>query len=126
MTLEEVRLQDVIHQITGELGVALHAATVVAGQKLGLFRALATVGPGTVAEIALASSCSQDLVERWLIAQYLSGYCQFSPQTRTYWMSPEQRAVLDPASPAYLLGAVQGEPRSNPVKSTTQPEGDRQ
>lgn len=116
MTLDEARLQQIIHQVTGELGTALHAATVVAGEKLGLFRALAAVGPATVAEIAAASSCDEELVEQWLIAQYLSGYCHFSPQTGAYWLSPEQQAVLaDPGSPAYLLSAA-GPPAPNPTR----------
>lgn len=107
MMLEEARLQEVIQQLTGELAGALHMATVVAGQRLGLFRALAEVGPASVADIAAAASSDPDLVEQWLIAQYLSGCCQFSPQTGVYWLSPEQQAVLaDPSSPTYLLGAL--------------------
>ena len=110
MMLDEARLQQVIRQLTGELAVALHAATVVVGQKLGLYRALAEVGPGSVADVAAASSCDEELVEQWLIAQYLSGYCHFSPQTGAYWLSPEQQAVLaDPTSPACLL-APPGQP----------------
>lgn len=104
MMLDEARLQQVIRQLTGEVAVALHAATLVAGHKLGLFRALAEAGPGSVADIAAASSYDEDLVGQWLIAQYLSGYCHFSPLTGAYWLSPEQQAVLaDPTSPAYLL-----------------------
>jgi 2-polyprenyl-3-methyl-5-hydroxy-6-metoxy-1,4-benzoquinol methylase len=46
-------------------------------------------------------------VQEWLDAQFVSGYCHFSAQTGTYWLSPEQSAVLaDPSSPAFLVGSM--------------------
>ena len=91
----------------GDFGAALHAATVVIGDKLGLYRALAEIGPADAAALAAATGCDTRLVEEWLDAQYVSGYCQYSAQTGTYWLTPEQAAVLaDPTSPAFLVGAM--------------------
>ena len=37
----------------------------------------------------------------------LSGYSHFSARTATYWLSPEQAAVLaDPNNPAFLVGSM--------------------
>jgi len=107
MEIDEARLGEFIHQFAGDFGVALHASTVVVGDKLGLYRALADIGPTDAAGLAAAASCDARLVEEWLKAQYVAGYCEHSAETETYWLSPEQAAVLaDPSSPAFLVGAM--------------------
>ena len=64
-------------------------------------------GPTDPAGLADATGCDPRLVQEWLDAQYVSGYCHFSAETATYWLSPEQAAVLaDPSSPAFLVGAM--------------------
>ena len=107
MSIDEARLDQFIQQFAGDFGAALHATTVVIGDKLGLYRALADLGPCDAAALAGATSCDTRLVQEWLDAQYVSGYCHHSAQTGTYWLSPEQAAVLaDPSSPAFLVGSM--------------------
>jgi SAM-dependent methyltransferase len=107
MTIDEARLDEFMQQFAGDFGAALHATTVVVGDKLGLYRDLADLGPTTAAELAAAAGCDARLVQEWLDAQYVSGYCHHSAQTGTYWLSPEQAAVLaDPGSPAFLVGSM--------------------
>jgi SAM-dependent methyltransferase len=107
MAIDEARLEEFIDQFAGDFGVALHASTVVVGDKLGLYRALADIGPADAAVLAAAAGCDSRLVQEWLNAQYVAGYCEYSPETETYWLSPEQAAVLaDPSSPAFLVGAM--------------------
>ena len=107
MPIDEARLEEFIQKFAGDFGAALHASTVVIGDKLGLYRALADSGPTDAATVATAAGCDVRLVQEWLDAQYVSGYCHFSPQTATYWLSPEQAAVLaDPSSPAFLIGSM--------------------
>jgi SAM-dependent methyltransferase len=107
MAIDEARLEEFIHQFAGDFGVALHASTVVVGDKLGLYRALAEIGPTDAEGLAEATSCDRRLVQEWLDAQFVAGYCEHSSETGTYWLSPEQAAVLaDPGSPAFLVGAM--------------------
>ena len=107
MSIDEARLEEFIDQFAGDFGAALHASTVVIGDKLGLYRALADLGPTDAATLAAATGCDARLVQEWLDAQYVSGYCHYSAQTGTYWLSPEQAAVLaDPTSPAFLVGSM--------------------
>jgi SAM-dependent methyltransferase len=107
MAIDQERLEAFIHQFAGDFGAALHASTVVVGDKLGLYRTLAERGPVAAAELAAATGCDPRLVEEWLAAQYVSGYCHHSDQTGTYWLSPEQAAVLaDPSSPTFMAGAM--------------------
>jgi SAM-dependent methyltransferase len=107
MSIDEARLEQFVQQVAGDFGAALHATTVVIGDKLGLYRGLADLGPSDAAALAAATGCDARLVQEWLDAQYVSGYCSFSARTGTYWLSPEQAAVLaDPSSPAFLVGSM--------------------
>jgi 2-polyprenyl-3-methyl-5-hydroxy-6-metoxy-1,4-benzoquinol methylase len=107
MAIDEAALDAFVQQFAGDFGAAIHATTVVIGDKLGLYRALAEGGPTDAAGLASATGCDARLVQEWLNAQLVSGYCHFSAQTDTYWLSPEQAAVLaDPSSPAFLVGSM--------------------
>jgi hypothetical protein len=107
MAIDEARLDEFIQKFAGDFGVALHASTVVVGDKLGLYRNLAEIGPTNVEALAAATGCDTRLVQEWLNAQYVAGYCEYSAQTATYWLTPEQAAVLaDPSTPAFLVGAM--------------------
>jgi len=105
--LDEARLEEFMQRFATDFGAALHASTVVIGDKLGLYRALAHIGPTDAAHLAAETGCDIRLVQEWLDAQYVSGYCHFSSHTAMYWLSPEQAAVLaDPSSPAFLVGSM--------------------
>lgn len=107
MSIDEAGLENFMNKFADDFGAALHASTVVIGDKLGLYRALADIGPTDAATVADATDCDPRLVQEWLDAQYVSGYCHFSAHTNTYWLSPEQAAVLaDPSSPVFLVGSM--------------------
>lgn len=107
MALDEARLGEFMNAFAGDLGAALHASTVVVGDKLGLYAAMAELGPTDAAALAEHTGLNERLIGEWLNAQYVSGYCEYSSQTAMYWLSPEQAAVLaDPSSPAFMVGAM--------------------
>ena len=45
MTIDQVKLEEFIGRFACDFAAAMHAATVVVGDKLGLYRALAAAGP---------------------------------------------------------------------------------
>jgi SAM-dependent methyltransferase len=107
MSIDEARLEAFMTKFVGDFGAALHASTVVIGDKLGLYKSLADLGPTDAASLGAVSGCDVRLVQEWLDAQYVSGYCHYSGQTESYWLSPEQAAVLaDAGSPAFLVGSM--------------------
>ena len=89
MEIDQARLEAFIGQFAGDFGAALHASTVVIGDKLGLYRALADVGPADASAVARASVCDERLVQEWLNAQLASGYCSYDPDSGEYWLEPE-------------------------------------
>ena len=106
MTIDDDKLNDLIGRFVGDFGSAMHAATVVIGDKLGLYTALAERGPITGADLAQGLGFDPRLVEEWLAAQFVSGYAEYDPTERTFWLTEEQAAVLaDDTTPAFLVGA---------------------
>ena len=84
----------------------MHAATVVIGDKLGLYKALAE-GAATGAELATKTGLDTRLVEEWCAAQGVSGYAALDTATGRYSLTEEQAAVLaDDSTPAFLVGAM--------------------
>jgi SAM-dependent methyltransferase len=106
MAINEDKLNEFIGRFVTDFGAAMHAATVVIGDKLGLYAALAERGPITGSDLARAVGMDTRLVEEWLAAQFVSGYAEYDPTAETFSLSEEQAAVLaDDSTPAYLVGA---------------------
>lgn len=90
-----------------DLAAVAHAATVVVGDRLGLYRALADVGPATPDELAAATGCDARYLEEWLNAQAASEYCRYDAATGRYHLDAAQAACLaDEANPAFLAGGM--------------------
>jgi SAM-dependent methyltransferase len=101
------RLDEFVGRLAGDVGAAMHASTVVLGDKLGLYQALAAAGPCDPAGLAGHTGCDPRLVEEWLRAQFVSGYCHHDGAAGTFWLDPEQAAVLaSPDHPAFMVGAM--------------------
>ena len=99
------RLQAFLQRFAADQAATMHAATVVVGDRLGLYRALADGGPQTAEELAAAAGCQPRLVREWLNAQVASAYAQHADGC--YWLSPEQVACLaDPGSPTFVAGGA--------------------
>ncbi|CAN5876671.1 class I SAM-dependent methyltransferase [soil metagenome] len=103
--IDEDRLASFTTRFAADQAATLHLATVVVGDRLGLYRALADGGSLAVDELAAATGCQRRLVRKWLDAQVVSGYCEHDDGR--YWLSPEQAACLaDPSSPTFLPGGA--------------------
>jgi SAM-dependent methyltransferase len=106
-TLDTNELHAFAGQFLTDLGAAMHAATVVIGDRLGLYKALATTGPATPGQVAAEAGCDERYVQEWLNAQSASGYCQYDPSTGRYSLTPVQVACLaDETSPAFLAAGM--------------------
>jgi SAM-dependent methyltransferase len=105
--IDEARLNELLGRFVNDFGAAGFAATVVIGDKLGLYQAL-TAGPATPAELADRTSTHPRLVAEWLAAQAASGYVSYDPDSGRFSLSPEQAfALAHEDGPMYLPGAFQ-------------------
>ena len=107
MALEMDKLNAFVGRFVGDLGAAAHAGMVVIGDKLGLYKALATK-PLTSVELAAKTSTDERYVREWLASQAAGGYVTYDERTQTFYLSEEQAFTLaDEDSPAYLPGAFE-------------------
>jgi len=106
-TIDETGLQEFMGRFVGDLGAALHATTVIIGDKLGLYTAMGDAQWLTPADLAQRTGTDERYVREWLCAQAASGYAEYAPGTGCFRLTPEQAACLaDRESPTYLPGAL--------------------
>jgi SAM-dependent methyltransferase len=107
MAIDEAKLNELLGRFVNDFGATGFAATVVIGDKLGLYQALAA-GPATAAEVADRTSTHPRLVAEWLAAQAASGYVSYDPDGERFSLSQEQAfALTHEDGPMYLPGAFQ-------------------
>jgi 2-polyprenyl-3-methyl-5-hydroxy-6-metoxy-1,4-benzoquinol methylase len=108
MALDQNKLNEMLHRGVNDFGATFHAACVMIGDKLGLYKGLAAGGWQTSAELASRTGTTERYVREWLASQAAGGYVTLDAQTGKYRLTEEQAFTLaDEKSPAFLPGAFQ-------------------
>jgi SAM-dependent methyltransferase len=101
------KLHAFIGQFVTDLGATVNTGMVVIGERLGLYKALAT-GPMTSAELAAKTQTDERYLREWLASQAAGGYVTYNEETNTFSLNEEQAfALAQEDSPAYLPGAFE-------------------
>jgi SAM-dependent methyltransferase len=107
MAIDEAKLNDFMGKFVGDLGAVMHAATIVVGDQLGLYKALAAK-PQTAAVLAARTETDPRYLREWLSAQAAGGYVEYDPASDSFSLSEEQEfALATEGSPAFIPGAFQ-------------------
>ncbi|NSX15367.1 methyltransferase domain-containing protein [Cupriavidus taiwanensis] len=107
MSVDEARLNAFMEKFVGDIGAVMHAATVVVGDELGLYKALAEK-PMTVAVLAAKTHTDERYLREWLSAQAASGYVDYDAGSAQFSLNEEQAyALAQEGSPAFIPGAFQ-------------------
>ncbi len=107
MTVNDDRLMDLLGRFVGDLGATMAAGSIVIGDQLGLYRALAE-GPATADELAARTGTATRYLQEWLNGQAAGGYVEYDATTGHFSLTDEQAfALTDPDGPLYLPGAFQ-------------------
>ena len=107
MAINETKLNDFMGRFVGDLGAVMHAATIVVGDQLGLYKRLAE-GPTDVESLARLTETDPRHLREWLSAQAASGYVQYDAAKQLFSLSEEQAfALAQEGSPAFIPGAFQ-------------------
>ncbi|HEY6263177.1 MAG TPA: class I SAM-dependent methyltransferase [Candidatus Acidoferrum sp.] len=108
MAINQDKLHEFLGKAINDFGAVFNAALVRIGDKLGLYKALASGGPQTPAELAKRTGTSERYVREWLSAQAAGGYVTYTPANGKFHLSEEQAfAMADENSPAFMPGAFQ-------------------
>lgn len=124
MAIDQAKLHALLGRAVVDIGANFHAALVVTGDKLGLFRALRDLGPTTPGDLAKRTNTHERYVREWLSAMAAGGYVSYEGTSEEFSLSEEQAlALIDADLPgAFLLAqaTVKSEPRITEVFRTGQ------
>src|SRR5207247_2347129 len=89
-----------------DLGISLGGASILLGDRLGLYKAMADGAVVTPSELAKKTGLHERYVREWLSGQAASGYIDYHPEKNAFSLSPEQAmAFAEEGSPAFFAGA---------------------
>jgi len=105
MAIDQQRLENFLHRYIADVGAAMSATLVLIGDRLGLYRALAEIGPATPAELATKTRCAERYIREWLAAQAAGGYVEYDSATGRFYLNEEQAfALTHQDSPVDIAG----------------------
>src|SRR3974390_2006505 len=91
--LDMNKLNAFIGQFVADLGAAVHSGMVGLGEKLGLYKALAS-GPISSLQLARKTGTDERYVREWLSSQAAGGYVTYDEHTNEFSLSDEQAFTL--------------------------------
>jgi SAM-dependent methyltransferase len=107
MDVNPDKLNAFMGKMVTDLGAAMNASLMLVGDKLGLYKTLATKGPMNSSELAKATGTAERYVREWLAAQAASGYVEYDTANGKFSMQPEQAmALADEDSPVFMGAAA--------------------
>ena len=107
-TIDETKLNTFIERVSGEFAAVASAPLVLIGDKLGLYKTLASAGALNATELAARTGTDERYIRPWLINQAAAGYVEYDPATDTYTLPAEHALVLaDDNGPIVAPGLFQ-------------------
>lgn len=108
MAINQERLHEFLGKAIVDFGATFNAALIRIGDKLGLYKGLASGGPQTPAELAKKTGTAERYIREWLSAQAAGGFVTYDSASQKFSLSEEQAfCMADESSPVFLPGAFQ-------------------
>jgi len=102
------KLEQFMHKMVGDMAAAMSGILVITGAKLGLYKALADIGPATSGELADRLGLDERYVREWISAQAASGFVDYDSEAGRFSLNPEQAmALANEDSPVYVAPAFE-------------------
>lgn len=92
--MDMAKFEQFLGRFVQDLGAVMHGATVLIGDRLGLYQAMADSAPYTSQQLADKTGCDERYLREWLACQGASGYLEYDPANRTYTLPPEHAFAL--------------------------------
>jgi len=88
--IDEAKFNEFMGKTVGDMGAAMHAALILLGARLGLFKGMADSKSVTPAELAKRTGTDERYVREWLNANAASGYVTYDAAAGTYTLDVSQ------------------------------------
>src|SRR5512146_1923062 len=103
--MDEAKLNEFMGKLVNDMGGAAILASVILGEELGLYKAMADSKAVSADELAARTKCNPRLVREWLSAQAASGYVEHAEGK--FRLPPEQAmALAHEDSPVYVAAGA--------------------
>lgn len=100
--------KEIAKRVVADVGGAFTIGLAYIGDKLGLFKTLAARDRCDSGALAQEAGLNERYVREWLKGMVAAEYIEYEPETDTYFITPEQKAVFsDESSPVFVGGVFQ-------------------
>ncbi len=93
-------------RVLGDTSACMVTAMAALGDRLGLFKVLATRGPATAAEVGQHTGTQTRYAREWLGGMAAAGYITYEPTTKQFSLPAEHAAVLADEGGPFFVGAA--------------------
>lgn len=91
---DPAKLEAAVGRFLNDVGAVLTATSVLIGDRLGLYKALASDGPLTSRQLADRTKTHERYVREWLANQAAAGYLTYEPATERFELPAEHVPLL--------------------------------
>ncbi len=106
--IDQAKTEAFMEKALGDLSGTMAFVMCSIGDRLGLFKDLASEGPATSAELAERMALNERYVREWLAGMASAGYLEFDSADRRYTLPPEHAPVLaHEGGPMFVAGAYE-------------------
>ena len=104
--LDEARQEAFVNKVLSDTSAAMVTTLASIGDRLGLFKDLASHGPSTSTEIAARTGTNERYVREWLGGMATAGYIDYDPASEQFTLPPEHAAALADESGPFFFGGI--------------------
>ena len=106
--IDEAKLEEFMGKLVGNMSGTMVTLMGILGDRLSLFKDLATKGPATSAELATRAGINERYAREWLGCMASAGYLEYDPASRRFTLPPEHAlALAQEGSPVFAGGMHQ-------------------
>src|SRR5215813_2656494 len=102
--VDQARQEAFIGKMLSDFAAAMATTLASIGDRLGLFKELATHGPLTSAELAVRARVHERYAREWLGGMAAAGYLEFDPVASRFTLPAEHAAALAQEGGPFFFG----------------------
>jgi SAM-dependent methyltransferase len=104
--LDKEKVEAFVGKMLGDTSATFAVLLAGIGDRLGLFKDLALLGPVTSLELAERSGLDERYAREWLAAMAAAEYLEYDPATTRFRLPPEHAPALAEEAGPYFFGSV--------------------
>jgi SAM-dependent methyltransferase len=106
--VDEAKVEAFVGQVLGDLAGLMNARLATIGDRLGLWKELATNGPATSEDFAARAGIAERYAREWLAGMHAAAYLDYEPTTDTYSLPAHAVPVFaQEGGPLFFGGSLQ-------------------